>query len=329
MAAAVLLIAVLGALAFTKLNPFRAGPRAAPPRRVAWISGAKGVQWLGDKPRRNEALSLGRRLKLKRGLVEITYQTGARVVLQGPAEYGVQGPSSGYLKLGKLVARVEGRRAKGFTIETPLADVVDLGTEFGIEVDGNGAAEVVVLTGEVDVVSNANADRPAKRVRLTANQVAFVEDDSGAITRREKIDSRVVASYRKRLDATSFDTVSAATVYNGGSGDLDQAGSWTLGLPSSSQDGLINSDGTLTAPFVTDFGGNTTDPTTLPAISILARTRSICTARQIRTTCLAGASQRPLRSFSINLHSTSAAARSRLGLPLSQTVACSTFPVRP
>ena len=64
-------------------------------------------------------IPLGRKFSLASGLLEITYNTGARVILEGPATYEVDSASSGFLSLGKLTARVEtraeggGRRAEG------------------------------------------------------------------------------------------------------------------------------------------------------------------------------------------------------------------------
>ena len=87
-------------------------------------------------------------------MVEIEYDSGTRVVLEGPAEYRVgikvagtkaqreKGFNSGYLRVGKLVARVEKTKAKGFFVETPSgARVEDLGTEFGVEVKRSRAVE--------------------------------------------------------------------------------------------------------------------------------------------------------------------------------------------
>ena len=44
---------------------------------------------------------------LDAGLLEITYSTGARVVLEGPCDYVVDSRAGGYLGVGKLIARVE------------------------------------------------------------------------------------------------------------------------------------------------------------------------------------------------------------------------------
>ena len=46
--------------------------------------------------------------------MEITYDTGAKVILQGPVTYDVESSAGGYLSLGKLTVRVErGGKAEG------------------------------------------------------------------------------------------------------------------------------------------------------------------------------------------------------------------------
>ena len=39
--------------------------------------------------------------------MEITYDTGAKVILQGPVTYEVESKDGGFLSVGKLTARVE------------------------------------------------------------------------------------------------------------------------------------------------------------------------------------------------------------------------------
>ena len=47
------------------------------------------------------------------GLMEITYTSGARVILEGPCAYTVDSSDGGYLAMGKLTARVEKKVASG------------------------------------------------------------------------------------------------------------------------------------------------------------------------------------------------------------------------
>ncbi|MCG8586374.1 MAG: hypothetical protein MI757_16825, partial [Pirellulales bacterium] len=140
--------------------------------------------------------------------------TGARVVIEGPAEFVVgrresetpsrgstshrEAANSGYLALGKLVARCETRDSEGFAIDTPAARVEDFGTEFGVEVRKSGAADFVVLSGEVDVIREA-ADGSQQRMRLTKDQAAFVSEEQGPITRRQNADVQMVTAMQNRL----------------------------------------------------------------------------------------------------------------------------------
>ena len=51
-------------------------------------------------------VSLGQRFDLASGLMEITYDIGAKVILQGPVTYSVEA-NGGYLAVGKLTGKLE------------------------------------------------------------------------------------------------------------------------------------------------------------------------------------------------------------------------------
>ena len=154
------------------------------------------------------SVPLGRSYALASGFMEITYNTGAKVILQGPATYGIESTSGGYLSLGKLTARVEdkgpGTRGQGsekanpkseirnpkspgpwllapdplFSIRTPTAVVTDLGTEFGVEVDEDGTTESHVKQGKVDVRIVDAQGRDKKHERVTAGNAVRIEPKS-------------------------------------------------------------------------------------------------------------------------------------------------------
>jgi hypothetical protein len=50
----------------------------------------------------NEAVPVGREVRLASGLLEITYDSGAKVILQGPVTYEVESAAGGLLSVGKL-----------------------------------------------------------------------------------------------------------------------------------------------------------------------------------------------------------------------------------
>ena len=241
-ALAVLVMVVVG-MAVTPVKRWMAGDDKKPEGRqpeapmpsefVAILNSRLNDEWTGSRPPLSDPrLRIGHKLSLKSGTIEVKYFTGARVVIEGPAEFVVglkdEGgrrkdekgeskahPSSfilhpsntGYLAFGSLVARVEGEDAQGFTIDTPFARVEDLGTEFHVDVLQGGAANVVVLSGEVDCIRDAADGKPSQRVRLTKEQGALLRD--GSITRHDTVDPQLVAAFRKQLD-TKFTTHSSA-----------------------------------------------------------------------------------------------------------------------
>jgi len=76
---------------------------------VGHITGMFDVHWadLQTSTIVRANVPLGRKYALASGLMEITYDTGATVILQGPCTYQVDSRDGGYLAAGKLTARLE------------------------------------------------------------------------------------------------------------------------------------------------------------------------------------------------------------------------------
>ncbi|MCM8525925.1 MAG: FecR domain-containing protein [Lentisphaeraceae bacterium] len=89
------------------------------------------------------------KLRLKKGIVHLEFFCGASVILEGPAEFDVNSSWEGFCHKGKLRANVP-PAAHGFRIDTPKNKIVDLGTEFGVNV-GSEEESVVVFEGEIEL----------------------------------------------------------------------------------------------------------------------------------------------------------------------------------
>jgi len=206
---------------------------------VARLRRTADAQWAGSPasaPIPGSFLQQGRTLELKSGLAEIRFDSGASVILEGPVEFILLGENEGDLQLGKLAALVP-EKARGFAVKTPHARVEDQGTEFGVDVDSNGAADVVVLAGRVDLTQEARGGRGATRIRLVAGQGAFVDADSGKITRRDKVDLSALVALRRQLRSDNVAPSSGVPLLlvNGGfdddgnlSGEVSSITGWQL-----------------------------------------------------------------------------------------------------
>jgi hypothetical protein len=137
---------------------------------VATVTGTLGCQWAHPDKVASDAKA--GRMAIAAGLVEVTYNTGVKVVLQGPAEFQLEWPNGGVLIQGKVVVRIEKKRkpsasneknspARGdpevptvplFAIRTPNAMMTYTGSrdgQFEVSVDKSGGSLTRVVRGTV------------------------------------------------------------------------------------------------------------------------------------------------------------------------------------
>ena len=91
-------------------------------------------------------------VRLFAGSVELTFDEGAVVTVDGPVEFRPMSTGKLELKRGRIFASVP-RKAIGFIVSTPTSNVVDFGTEFEVVVNEKGESNVQVHKGEVEVAS--------------------------------------------------------------------------------------------------------------------------------------------------------------------------------
>jgi hypothetical protein len=198
-------------------------------------------RWTGpdEKASNGDRVQHGQKYSLASGLMEITYNTGAIVILQGPVTYEVETKNGGFMSIGKLTGKVENPKAKGFAIRTPTAIVTDLGTEFGVEVDGaSGRTISHVFRGMINVTPlNPMKKADGATQVLHANQSARVEKVSGDGGHRVKLMDRPVNAdhFVRTLSKPSAKWFDLVDVVAGGDGFSGRRGSGinpTNGRPS-------------------------------------------------------------------------------------------------
>ncbi|TDU69265.1 FecR family protein [Prosthecobacter fusiformis] len=147
---------------------------------VAVLSRGVNLEWQGESHTPGSPLSPGW-LRLESGLAQIEFYQGARVTLEGPAAFRLVSSSQAYCTAGKLSVHVP-PQAKGFRIDTPKGTIVDLGTDFGLDLNVP-TAELHVFKGEVELHATGAAMKPLyegqgmtlgdENQAFTANQAAF------------------------------------------------------------------------------------------------------------------------------------------------------------
>ncbi len=152
------------------------------------VSLSDDCEWIIDRqdgPRAQagdpSAVFSGAIVRVMEGELTLEFVSGVQVRLVGHTLYCAESGMRGRVLLGKCRATVS-PGAEGFTLESPSAAVVDLGTEFGLEVGQRGEADVVVYDGAVEVDSDEADDLGEIRTSLVVGEAVRIAS-GGKLTR--------------------------------------------------------------------------------------------------------------------------------------------------
>ena len=212
-------------------RPGRVGQVGRNVARVSYVAPATRWQHPNDSYAVESSVRVGSTLNVAQGEVELVYDTGARLLLIGPAEFLV-GKIGGELHRGGLMASVP-EAGHGFTIETPHGKVIDLGTEFGVVVDDFGVSEVSVFEGKVEAFPVGLADARTKKIELTKGRA--LQWSSDTLVSMDADPKRFAVPSTLGFPPSS----SRASLDNGFREAAVDAGQWTpLGQVQASSEGL-------------------------------------------------------------------------------------------
>ncbi len=195
---------------------------------VASLTDSMNAEWDDVKysPATGDVLRQGR-WNLTKGLAEVTFDNGAVVVIEAPAIFELESAKSMYLDSGKISAYVS-RFATGFTVNTPSASIVDLGTEFGVDVQYDGTCDLHMFTGKANLVVGQEGQEKNSQM-VNGSEARNVDGRTGRVRNIALQDNRFV----RRIDSETglvwkgqdFDL---ADVVGGGNGF--GSGDWRMGL---------------------------------------------------------------------------------------------------
>jgi hypothetical protein len=154
-----------------------AGQSVAHPT-VAHIEKMVGIRWSDDRSGEVPAAQpAGGKLAIRQGLLQVRFDSGATIIVQGPAEVELESSSSAALRAGSLTADVPAA-ARGFTVHTPNATIVDLGTRFGAACQA-GQTDVEVFAGNVMLRPLAAQGANPQELRMEAHNAVRISGSLG------------------------------------------------------------------------------------------------------------------------------------------------------
>jgi len=116
---------------------------------------------------------------LSKGYASIRFKNGVMITVEAPAEWSLLRGGDMELFAGRIYAVVP-ERAHGFTVMARDTKIVDLGTEFGVEVDKSNNTQLHVTRGETLLFSG---DKNSKKPPVKVNGGAARQIDSAGIVR--------------------------------------------------------------------------------------------------------------------------------------------------
>jgi hypothetical protein len=123
----------------------------------------------------------GQELALDRGRAVITFASGTKLLLEAPTKLRLISPMQVDVREGQIAAKVP-RQAIGFTVANSLANFVDLGTAFTLDVVADKSFKLHVHEGLVEVQLDRRFGQAARRpTRVAAVRALSFNVKSGDV----------------------------------------------------------------------------------------------------------------------------------------------------
>lgn len=174
----------------------RSYPKVDFAKGLAMVVGLDRVEWEADdapQPSAGDLLPAGR-FRFRSGRATLSMLTGVSLVVEGPADLEFLSHERVFCHRGKLRARVpEG--AEGFIVSGTGSAVVDLGTEFGMNVEPDGTMRGKVFEGRVEAaVLNESGTIQRSRMMKAKGNIFAIDPKNSQIEARPGADEFVSAS---------------------------------------------------------------------------------------------------------------------------------------
>ncbi len=136
------------------------GPWRGAPQPVAQVLEDPTINEVRDAP----VMEIGT-MNIESGTVRIKLPRVGYMVVEGPSKLALVSPMRLELEQGRIKLHVTEPSGHGFVVATPHGEITDLGTEFGVDASREGASDLIVFDGAVDLRVPGAEDAPARFTR--------------------------------------------------------------------------------------------------------------------------------------------------------------------
>ncbi|WP_422930540.1 LamG-like jellyroll fold domain-containing protein [Singulisphaera sp. PoT] len=171
-----------------------------PGEDLAVLSKLEGVTWEssdGRGPSEGSLLPSGR-FRLRSGSVVLVFLNGVTLTLEGPADIDLVSINRVFCRQGRLRARVP-KGVEGFVVAGRESAVVDLGTEFAMNVEPNGKSRVMVFEGAAKASLLDPKGFTRRTQRVEENKQFDVDPGSGLIAESVARPEEFISTPHRRL----------------------------------------------------------------------------------------------------------------------------------
>ena len=165
---------------------------AEPLAVVVQTDNARWEQAEGPAPVRGHTVGPGR-FRLASGTATLAFLNGVMLTLEGPADIDLISVDRVFCRRGKLRTRVP-KGAEGFIVASPSSAVVDLGTEFALNVEDDGHAQVMVFEGVAEAALLELGGVPKLTQTVNRSEAFELDPESGRIAASSAKPERFVAA---------------------------------------------------------------------------------------------------------------------------------------
>lgn len=165
----------------------RAYPRVGFADGLVMVVKLEGVEWEDDgqpHPSERDLVPASGRLRFRSGRATLAMLTGVGLVVEGPADLEFVSSDKVLCHRGRLRARVP-RGAEGFVVSGPGSAMLDLGTEFGMNVSPDGRTRGKVFEGRVEAAELNEAGTFRRSRMLKGRSPSFEIDPRAGFIERD------------------------------------------------------------------------------------------------------------------------------------------------